>query len=284
MEILVCGGDIRQLYMAESLCEKGYDISFTLFEKSDVKNIQNSKKAIRSCDAVILPLPVSRGGKYINTPFSDSSLPVNGISSLLDDAQIVFGGMMPFSLCEELREKNIKYFDYYKNEKLILRNAVPTAEGVLGILINNIPITVASSRCLITGYGRCGKAISELLLKNGAKVTVAARGSDALSDAAKNGCGTIPIGNLSGTVLNYDAVINTVPHRILTKSVLEKIPKSCVLIEIASAPFGIDFDYADELGLKVIKAASLPGKVSPKTAGIIIADSIADYLTGRGDL
>lgn len=287
MEILVCGGDIRQIYMAEALEEKGYDVSYTLFDNADVKNIQNSKnvkKAIRSCDVLILPLPVSKGGKYINSPFSDTCMPINGLSSLINKPQTVFGGMLPFSLTEELNEKNINYCDYYKNEELITRNAIPTAEGILGLLIDNIPVTVCSSKCLVTGYGRCGKAAAELLLKNGADVTVAARSNEALSLAAKDGCSTVPIDNLKNISLNFDAVINTVPYRILVKSVLEKINRDCVLVEISSAPFGIDFDAADEIGLKVIKAPSLPGKVSPKTAGIIIADCINAVLTGGKEI
>ena len=55
------------------------------------------------------------------------------------------------------------------------------------------------------------------------------------------------------------------------------LKKDCVIIEIASAPFGIDFDCATELGINAIKAGSLPGRISPETAGEIICDTVLSY-------
>ena len=69
-------------------------------------------------------------------------------------------------------------------------------------------------------------------------------------------------------------MVNTIPHRVIEKELLQRLKKETVLVEISSAPFGIDFDSASQLGLQIIKAASLPGKVSPKTAGEIIADTV----------
>jgi dipicolinate synthase subunit A len=52
----------------------------------------------------------------------------------------------------------------------------------------------------------------------------------------------------------------------------------CLLIEIASAPFGIAADDAKMLGLPYIYAPALPGKTAPKTAGEIIADTVDSIL------
>lgn len=275
MELTICGGDIRQIYMAHALRQKGYDVRLTLFEKAaNEKNEGNTKKAVRGCDILLLPLPVSRSGKTVNAPFSDTELPVGNLAALLGEGQIVLGGMLPFTLAEALEEKNIPYFDYYKDETLITRNAVPTAEGVLGLLIQKTPVTICSSSCLITGYGRCGKAIAALLQKNGAAVTVAARSPSARKEAAENGCAVLSIDELADAPAPFDAVVNTIPHRVIEKELLQRLKKETVLVEISSAPFGIDFDSASQLGLQIIKAASLPGKVSPKTAGEIIADTV----------
>ena len=38
-------------------------------------------------------------------------------------------------------------------------NAVPTAEGAVQIAMQELPITISQSRCLIIGNGRIGKAL-----------------------------------------------------------------------------------------------------------------------------
>ena len=58
--------------------------------------------------------------------------------------------------------------------------------------------------------------------------------------------------------------------------------KRTVMIDLASAPGGIDIHAAKEHGLKVIWALSLPGKHSPYTAGKIIAQTIIQILKEEG--
>lgn len=45
---------------------------------------------------------------------------------------------------------------------------------------------------------------------------------------------------------------------------------------------GVDFELAKQLGIKVIWALSLPGKVAPVTSGEIICDTIQNILAERG--
>ena len=80
--------------------------------------------------------------------------------------------------------------------------------------------------------------------------------------------------DLTTEINDFDAVINTVPVKVLGNAQLLKLNPECVLVEVASAPFGIDFQAAKERAFKVVKAGSLPGKVAPKTAGEIIGRSI----------
>ncbi|PWL71585.1 MAG: hypothetical protein DBY25_05690 [Clostridiales bacterium] len=46
--------------------------------------------------------------------------------------------------------------------------------------------------------------------------------------------------------------------------------------------WGVDFELAKQLGVKVIWALSLPGKVAPVTSGEIICDTIQNILAERG--
>ena len=72
-----------------------------------------------------------------------------------------------------------------------------------------------------------------------------------------------------------DCVVNTVPACVLDDTKIESLRKDCVLIETASAPYGIDFSSADRHGIKTVIAGSLPGKTSPKTAAEIIFAEIS---------
>jgi dipicolinate synthase subunit A len=60
-----------------------------------------------------------------------------------------------------------------------------------------------------------------------------------------------------------------------------------VIIDLASAPGGCDFRYAEKRGIKAMLAPGLPGIVAPKTAGAIIANTLVQLLMednpDRGD-
>ena len=51
-----------------------------------------------------------------------------------------------------------------------------------------------------------------------------------------------------------------------------------LIIDLASAPGGIDREISEKLGIKTVQALSLPGKVAPKTAGEIIKTTIYNMM------
>ena len=116
----------------------------------------------------------------------------------------------------------------------------------------------------------------------GADVTVFARKQRDFADAFTKSITPKDFKELSTDYQYFDALINTVPRRVLGEKELDNINPDCVLIEIASAPFGIDFQSAKEKAFNVIKAGSLPGKVAPESAGEIIGRSILPIIRARG--
>ena len=69
-----------------------------------------------------------------------------------------------------------------------------------------------------------------------------------------------------------------IPALIFTRKVLSRIPSGSLIIDLASAPGGVDREAADKLDIKVIQALSLPGKVAPKAAGEIIKETIYNIM------
>ena len=89
-------------------------------------------------------------------------------------------------------------------------------------------------------------------------------------------------GQLEGWLCCYDLVVNTVPARILSEEDLEDLRPGCLVIDLASKPGGVDLEAAARLGVKVIWALSLPGKVAPVTAGKSIKITIYNILHELG--
>jgi dipicolinate synthase subunit A len=77
-------------------------------------------------------------------------------------------------------------------------------------------------------------------------------------------------------------VVNTVPARVLDETHLAELAPGALVIDLASRPGGVDFEAAAALGVKVIWALSLPGKVAPVTSGKNIRDTIYNILQELG--
>ena len=191
------------------------------------------------------------------------------------------------SFTEEVLRRDCHIIDYTKDEIFQLRNALPTAEGALTIAMSELRRTLRGSQALVIGYGRIGKLLADLLRNMGASVTVAARKNTDRTLAQLHGCQSIPIHEAptkNALILPqvYHVIFNTVPVKLIDEAILQKIPEETVLIDLASAPGGIDYDAANRLGRKTVLALSLPGKVAPITAGEILGDLIvSDLEKGR---
>ena len=65
---------------------------------------------------------------------------------------------------------------------------------------------------------------------------------------------------------------------MIDKKKLTYVREDTLLIDLASAPGGIDMEAAKKKGIKAIWALALPGKVAPITTAEIIKDSIYNVL------
>ena len=275
---LILGGDNRALYLGEYLENQEYKVCYYAFNHTEC--YASLEEAINSSDVIILPLPFTKDRLTLNTPLFDDVVLISDIIALLSHKKTVFGGQLPNSFCEELESRNCPYCDYFLLDELAIYNAVPTAEGVVQVLIEELPITIHGMKCAILGYGRVGRVLAGTLSALGADVTVFARKQSAFAEIHAASMKHKGFDALATENHQFDAMINTVPVKVLSAPELSRLNSNCLLIEVASAPFGIDFQGAKERAIKVIKAGSLPGKVAPKTAGEIIGRSILPMIKG----
>ena len=274
--IIIVGGDKRQKYLKEYLAQSGFSVdSYGLFDWDD--DTDKLKSIINEISAIILPLPATRNGKNINMPFSKKEISVDRLLSFLGKENLVFGGIIKDDLLSRLRETDIPFVDYY-DEAFIEKNAVLTAFGTLKIILEHIDFALPMGNFAITGYGRVARETASLLTSLSCNVTVFARNPSQREDANIKGCRAYPITTLSSLAHSFDIIINTVPSEIITEETAKNINEKCKVIELASAPYGMDFEIMRKNGIDVIKAFGLPGKYTPKTAGEIIGNKIINYL------
>ncbi len=278
----IIGGDKRQLAAARMVANDGYTVYLSCFEKLEM--LLNSfggsiglEECILCSDVIILPLPVTKDGVTLNTPFSTNRIILNDEFAKLFRGKIVFCPMKDKLVKTSKHWQDVKVYDFLNREEMQVCNAVPTAEGAIEIAMREYLGTINSSKCLITGYGRIGKVLAQMLKGLGANVYVSARRKESLAWIKLNGYTPVNHKDLINCG-EFDIIFNTVPAQILDSHIMARIATGALIIDLASLPGGVDFESAKRMGIPTIHALSLPGKVAPKTSGEIIKNTIFNIL------
>ena len=276
----IIGGDLRIIKLAEMLANEENEIYVYGFEKSeDIKNKNNIikcdsiKKAIQNVEIVIGPIPFSSNGNTINAPFSDKEITIREMMHVINAKVLIAGGITP-DVYGMANDEYIEIIDIMKREELAVLNTIATAEGTIQIAIENTNKILHGSEVLILGFGRIGKVLARKLAGLAVKVTCAARKDEDLAWIQAYGHKATNINSIGENLSQYDIIINTVPHMILTEERLQYVKNDCLLIDLASNPGGIDKKAVKDKKLKFVWALSLPGKVAPITSAEFIKDTI----------
>lgn len=279
MKILVFGGDKRQYYTAEYLALCGNDVTISGFDTE--LDIPKCLKVCRGCtaigfDAVIFGIPSFDVGGKIRCPLSSEEYYLGSIIREASPCR-VFCAMASSFEKALMREYGIDYTEYHTREKLCMMNAIPTAEGALRIFFENSVQTVYDSNFCVLGYGRIGKILSSRLFALGGKVTVGARSERSLAEAECNGYSAVSLYSGEPDISDYDCIFNTIPSEIIRNDA--SIMKcNSLFIELASYPGGLSEKAKKAFGDRYIHAPALPGRFTPKSAGIIIGNCISELL------
>jgi dipicolinate synthase subunit A len=277
----VVGGDLRQVSLAGLLQQDGHTVqTYAMERRPEQASLTGSDTlaGLERADCVILPLPAAGEGELLHAPLSDRRIALPDLVAAMRPGQLLCGGKLPPSLVKLARAREILVADYFAREELAVKNAVPTAEGAIQIAMEELPTTLQDTRVLVIGFGRLGKMLAQRLRGLGAQVTVSARSYADLAWIEALGFQAERTDELEGWLCNYGLIINTVPALVLGEAALEDVSPDCLLLDLASRPGGIDREAAAALGLKVIWALSLPGKVAPATSGRIIRDTVYHIL------
>lgn len=261
--IWVVGGDPRQAALAGLLADDGHSVHTYALEQGEGMACEPSLAGADRADCVVLPLPAAG--------------PDGGLDEVLDalrPGQLVCAGMAGERLRAQAERRALMLRDYFAREELAVLNAIPTAEGAIQIAMEELPITLHNARVLVIGFGRLGKALAPRLRALGARVWVSARRYEQRAAAESMGLDSEGMERLADWLCSYDLVFNTVPAPVLGLEELAALKGGALVVDLASRPGGVDMDAAATLGVRVVWALSLPGKVAPVTSGRYIKDTV----------
>lgn len=273
----IVGGDRRIEALSEILYDRGF--STKPFRK-------DLRELFSSCDVMIFPVPVSKNKitVFSSDPEFDITLDDVIAESSRHSQRIIFGGLFPARFSDALVQNGHTVIDIFKDEGLIYKNAVATAEGALMIAMEKTEKTIISTSFSVLGFGRIGSYLCKLIHGMGGKITVLARSEKALNEAKDLGYNAVDISSTDNVneivaALDSSAVIfNTVPSVIIDREIIEKLRARPLYIELASFPYGIDSQAARELDFNIIYASSLPGRYAPISAAEYIYQTVSAAL------
>ncbi len=278
----IIGGDLRIIKLAKMLANEtnivytyGLERSQELKENNNIKICKNLKEAVQNSQIIIAPIPFSSDGINVNTPNSTEIIKIDDLLTEIKTKLLIAGSIKPEIYKQS---KDVKIIDIMKREDLAVLNAIATAEGAIQSMIENTDKILQGSNVLILGFGRISKVLAQKLKGLSVQVTCAARKSEDLAWIKTYGYTPANINNLGNNLKEYDIIVNTVPHILLTDQKLNHIKPECLLIDLASKPGGIDTNYVKEKNLNYKWLLALPGKVAPVTSAEFIKETIYNIL------
>ena len=284
MQIIVIGGDARQLEVIHQLSELDAKVVLVGFDQLTVAIPGTQKEAIenvdpRLFDAILLPVSGTSSTGLVEAVFSNKDIMLTeDFISHTKPSCVIYSGINNAYLQGIATQAGRSLVILMDRDDVAIYNSVPTTEGVLLLALQNTDITIHNAKVMILGLGRCGLGLARTFGMLGAKVKVGVRSSEHIARVFEMALTPFHLQNLEQEIGDVDICINTIPHHVLTANVIAKMPLQTVIIDIASKPGGTDFRYADKRGIKAILAPGLPGIVAPKTAGKILAKVLSKLL------
>lgn len=277
-DFAVIGGDMRQVYLAEYLLECGCRVcKYALcvdIPDSSCYAASSLSEAVSNAETVLAPIPINKS----------KEIPLSLLPDMLREGQSFFAGCIPRDFQEKVFSKGIFVSDLMKDEILTVKNSIATAEGAIAEAIQKSSRNLHGSRCLVLGYGTCGKTLVSYLTGMFCHVTVCARRPGIRAEAETLTGKAIAPEALKEHADSFDFIFNTIPAPILDRSLLKSLRKQALIIDIASAPGGVDFAAARDLGISAYLCPGLPGRYAPRSSAHAIAEAVFRILKEFNDM
>ncbi|MFD1735868.1 dipicolinic acid synthetase subunit A [Bacillus salitolerans] len=284
LHIAIIGGDARQLEVIRKLTDLDAKLSLIGFDQLDHGFTGASKEQLdevdfSNVDSIILPVAGTNNEGEVDTIFSNEKVVLTEeLLSNTPEHCVIYSGISNHyldNLAEKIKRRLVKLFE---RDDVAIYNSIPTVEGTIMMVIQHTEFTIHNSNVAVLGMGRVGLSVARTFAALGANVKVGARKSEHIARIFEMGMKPFHLSHLESEIQDVDVCINTIPHHIVTASVISRMLPHTLIIDLASKPGGTDFRYAEKRGIKALLAPGLPGIVAPKTAGQIVANVLSKLL------
>ena len=285
--VAVIGGDERAIYAARILAEKGKKIvlyaleehfmgNCAEFDKVDCKAPYLISEAMENSDILLFPIPFSRDKKTVFTPFSKEPLTVPAVEEALSNSKkklfVAGGGLSGYRLSAHT------VFDFLEDGEFLVKNALPSAEGAIGLAILHHRSVLQGCPVAVLGFGRIASLLAEKLSALGADVTVFARREEQRKKAKELSVKAEKLSDFSLFSGDFSIFFNTIPAPFIDSGAVKKMSGNSLYIELASAPYGMDEEAKKHYRGDFLPAPGLPGRYCPEYAGRVIAEVLCSVI------
>ncbi len=263
---VICGDDKRYRHLAELLIQDNHEVylwgcNFTVEHCHPLCTLYTLTHPV----ILLLPFTVQDAEQI----YALKTVPIGSI---------VIGGSLKTEGAVIAREKRLVYHNLLDDALYKRDNAVPTAEGVLSLVINETDRVLSGRNILLFGFGNVGKATAKVFFACDANVTVCSVSEEELLSAKEIGCKTLKLplpDDAFASLGEYDCCINTIPcHNIVSEEIIKAFSPHILLVEVASGSHNIHYATAEDCGIRTLRAISLPGKIAPRSAAEYIRSGI----------
>lgn len=149
-----------------------------------------------------------------------------------------------------------------------------TAEGAIFAAMAAGEGRLEGEDCLVAGWGRIGRALTAKLAGLGARVTALTRRKSAFGEIQRMGAIPRRTELAAQALAGKKFLFSTAPAMIFDGRALTHARKDVRIFDLASPPYGVDFQAAETAGLWIRRERGVPGRYCPQAAAGAIAQAM----------
>lgn len=282
--LAIVGGDRREQEIARQAVRSGATVRICGFPLpiegiAGVSVAASPREAVMEAEILLLPLPGMTGPAVFAPDAAEPVIIDQAVLSMMRAGGLVLGGSATAAFEELIAACGLKFMGYEHNEAGRIARAPAIVEGAIARIVGETQRTINGANVVQIGYGVVGRQLAGALRALGARTAIVAR-SRIRQEEAK-ACGHLSASDPAdvGYLREADLLINTVPARVIDEALLSKIPESCLVLDLASPPGGVEQEAAARTKRRVVWARGL-GATSPVSVAHAQWAVIIDLIAG----
>lgn len=164
--------------------------------------------------------------------------------------------------------------DLLRDEEYQGEIARMTAEGAIFAAMSVGEGRLEGEDCLVAGWGRIGRALTAKLVGLGARVTALTRRESVFGEIQRMGAIPRRTELAAQALAGKKFLFSTAPAMIFDGRALTHARKDVRIFDLASPPYGVDFQAAETAGLWIRRERGVPGRYCPQAAAGVIAQAM----------